>query len=209
MIDDWEKPRHSCTAFMCKNSTMIGKVTTPKYECISKEEFDNLAKSDEFEDGPHMEGFGDGYGHPYNPWRQAFGKLKDGRLVFTELYKFKSKEEEQQDIKRNTEEVVSALEEGYVDVEIEPIYEDSVPGKALLCVRCHPDGVKAIHFHEVKGKGHQLESCCGECCIVWDEGICFECGTELQNSPDGPWCKTCDPDAPTKFHVQESEGHHV
>ncbi len=39
------------------------------------------------------------------------------------------------------------------------------------------------------------------------ETNCPECDTELQNSPDGPWCKQCDPDAPTRFHFQESDGH--
>jgi len=35
--------------------------------------------------------------------------------------------------------------------------------------------------------------------------LCPECKeTELQDSPDGPWCKKCYPDAPAKFHAEES-----
>lgn len=27
----------------------------------------------------------------------------------------------------------------------------------------------------------------------------------MKDSPDGPWCQKCDPDAPRRFHVEEAE----
>ena len=45
----------------------------------------------------------------------------------------------------------------------EKIYPDSLPGKVLLCARCMTK--KALHYHKVKGKSYDLESCCGECCL--------------------------------------------
>ncbi len=41
----------------------------------------------QFVDGPYRDNFGSGHGEPYNPDRQAFGKLKDGRVVYCELSK--------------------------------------------------------------------------------------------------------------------------
>lgn len=57
------------------------------YNSLPKDEFDELVKSKQFSDGPFLSAFGDGYGEPYNPNRQAFGTLKDGRKVFTETVK--------------------------------------------------------------------------------------------------------------------------
>lgn len=34
--------------------------------------------------------------------------------------------------------------------------------------------------------------------------LCPDCGTRLKNSPDGPWCEKCEPDAPRKFHLEEA-----
>ena len=55
-----------------------------KLEWIPKEQFDKMAEAGEFEVGPFKESFGDGYGDPYNPNRQLFGRLNDGRLVYAE-----------------------------------------------------------------------------------------------------------------------------
>ena len=33
--------------------------------------------------------------------------------------------------------------------------------------------------------------------------LCPDCGTRMEDSPDGPWCPKCHPDAPRKFHVEE------
>ena len=85
MIENWREPRHQCLSFMMEQTKGEGK-----FECLSEEEFNKLVESEKFEVGPFKEDFGSGHGEPYNPWRQAFGKLKDGRLVFTELYKEKS-----------------------------------------------------------------------------------------------------------------------
>lgn len=34
--------------------------------------------------------------------------------------------------------------------------------------------------------------------------LCDICQGIMIPGPDGPWCKTCDPDAPIRFHVEES-----
>jgi hypothetical protein len=70
-------PRYQCRNYVRENN---GKATL-----IKKEEFDLFYKNKEFSDGPFKESFGDGYGEPYNPDRQAFGKLKSGLVVYCEL----------------------------------------------------------------------------------------------------------------------------
>ena len=52
---------------------------------LLKIDFDALAGNGGFVDGPFRETFGDAYGDYYNPNRQAFGTLTDGRKVFCEL----------------------------------------------------------------------------------------------------------------------------
>jgi hypothetical protein len=52
---------------------------------VTRAEFDKMVSKKQFVDGPFRETFGDGYGESYNPDRQAFGKLKDGRGVYCEL----------------------------------------------------------------------------------------------------------------------------
>lgn len=54
---------------------------------LSKEEFDALVRDGEFVEGPlrtdltdFMQEFG-----PYSPRRHALGKLRDGRLIFTQI----------------------------------------------------------------------------------------------------------------------------
>ena len=58
-----------------------------KFIKLDKKEFDALCKTKEFEEGPllaesssWMNEFG-----PYNPHKNAFGKLKDGRLVYIDI----------------------------------------------------------------------------------------------------------------------------
>ena len=50
---------------------------------LPKAEFDKLARAKKFVVGPFLESFGDGYGEPYNPDRQIFGKLEDNTCAFT------------------------------------------------------------------------------------------------------------------------------
>lgn len=78
-IDDWEKPRNDCAGFMMKHQAKLPI-------CMSIESFHRAVNAGEFEIGPFRSQFGDGYGEPYNPWRQVFGKLKSGVFVFAELY---------------------------------------------------------------------------------------------------------------------------
>lgn len=59
---------------------------------ISKAAFDALHAAGEFAVGPFKSSFGDGYGEPYNPYRQAAGITTDRRLVFCELHPDRRKE---------------------------------------------------------------------------------------------------------------------
>jgi hypothetical protein len=71
------QPRNQCRKFMADRKA-IGTL-------IPKAEFDSLARSRSFSVGPYRDTFGDGPGDPYQPNRQVFGELKDGRCVYCEL----------------------------------------------------------------------------------------------------------------------------
>lgn len=75
---EMNKPRNSCALYMASKG-----IKDP--ECIPRSQFDALVEKDDFRDGPFVDGFGDGYGEPYNPDRQAYGVLTNGRGVFCEL----------------------------------------------------------------------------------------------------------------------------
>ena len=70
-------PRNQCRKYVSENG---GEATL-----ITKKEFDKHCKSAEFSDRPYRDNFGDGNGEPYNPNRQAFGKLDSGLVVYCEL----------------------------------------------------------------------------------------------------------------------------
>lgn len=55
---------------------------TPTGTQISKAELDAHYKAGDFAEQPQVSGFGDGPGEPYNPNREAWGTLKDGRQVW-------------------------------------------------------------------------------------------------------------------------------
>ena len=69
-------PRHQCEYYV---NTHGGESVL-----LTKSLFDDLFRKEEFAEGPHKDSFGDG-NEPYNPDRQAFGTLKDGRVVYCEL----------------------------------------------------------------------------------------------------------------------------
>ena len=73
------EPRNQCRNYVQENG---GKALL-----IKKEELDSYILKKEFLDGPYIDSFGDGYGEPYNPNRQAFGKLKNDLIVYCELSK--------------------------------------------------------------------------------------------------------------------------
>ena len=75
----WWKPRDHCFAFAVENTCGM--------TAMSRHDFDKLVDGKTFADGPWVSTFGLGYGEPYRPYRQAFGKLRDGRGVFTELHR--------------------------------------------------------------------------------------------------------------------------
>jgi|SRR3989338_7945715 len=58
----------------------------------TKQDFDSLFRNSQFDDGPYKESLGDDCGEPYNPNRQAFGTLNDGRVIYCELNPDKDKE---------------------------------------------------------------------------------------------------------------------
>jgi len=70
-------PRNQCRHYAMVNG---GKAML-----IGKEEFDLHLRNREFLEGPYEDSFGDGWNEPYNPNRQAFGKLTDGTVVYCEL----------------------------------------------------------------------------------------------------------------------------
>ena len=58
--------------------------TVHQYDEIPIAEFNELAKSAQWQDGPWRDGFGDGYGEPYMPHRACWGTLVNGRRVKSE-----------------------------------------------------------------------------------------------------------------------------
>lgn len=72
-------PRNQCKEYILEN----GGVAT----LVKKEDFDFRTKRNLCSDGPYMDRFGDSYGEPYNPERQAFGKLRNGKIIYCELLK--------------------------------------------------------------------------------------------------------------------------
>lgn len=72
-------PRNQCRDYIREHGG--------KAELVTKEEFNQLARQKQFKEGPFQDSFGDGYGEPYNPNRQVFGSLDDGRIIFAELVK--------------------------------------------------------------------------------------------------------------------------
>ena len=76
------EPRHSCLEYVT-TQRVVHKYASCKQ--LPKNEFDAHYNNKFFADGPFRESFGDGYGEPYNPKRQAFGRLKDDTVVWCEL----------------------------------------------------------------------------------------------------------------------------
>jgi len=70
-------PRNQCIIYVQENGS--------RAELVEKEDFDEHCKNNDFLDGPYRDAFGDGYGEPYRPHRQAFGRLKNGKVIYCEL----------------------------------------------------------------------------------------------------------------------------
>lgn len=53
---------------------------------IPRAEFDRQARAHEFNEGPYVSSFGDGYGEPYVPHskRNVWGRLVDGSKVWAD-----------------------------------------------------------------------------------------------------------------------------
>lgn len=78
-------PRNKCLKYMLEN-----KVKSPVLS--TKSSFDYLAGRKRFSDGPFLDDFGGGYGEPYIPFRQAFGTLDDGSMIYCETNPLKDEE---------------------------------------------------------------------------------------------------------------------
>jgi hypothetical protein len=70
-------PRNQCRDYVKRRGG--------KARLVLKITFDSFCRSKCFFDGPYTERFGDGYGKPYNPNRQAFGTLNSGEVVYCEM----------------------------------------------------------------------------------------------------------------------------
>ena len=80
MADDFlGKPRKGCADYFARQG-----IDSPIH--VTKLTFDTNFRGGMFKDEPMADSFGDGYGEPYYPWRQAYGVLLDGRGVFCELH---------------------------------------------------------------------------------------------------------------------------
>ena len=73
-----ENPRGDCLRWLAENRA-TGAVRLPKRP------FDAFVGAGAFDEGPPAGTSGRGYGEPYCPDRQAWGRLKDGRYVYCEL----------------------------------------------------------------------------------------------------------------------------
>ena len=71
------KPQNDCLEYLLRNGCKNERF-------IPKDEFDVMARDGLFDDGPYIDTFGDGYGQPYRPRRQVFGKLKTGEFVYSQ-----------------------------------------------------------------------------------------------------------------------------
>lgn len=74
-MDEKSGPINNCQRYFVEN-----RIAEPVL--LTKAEFDKHCCDEAFSDGPFCDTFGDGYGEPYNPNRQVFGVLKDGRGVY-------------------------------------------------------------------------------------------------------------------------------
>lgn len=70
-------PRNRCRDYVHESDS--------KAFLIPKSEFDKLYRRKRFVEGPFKDSFGDADMEPYNPNRQAFGKLVSGFVVYCEL----------------------------------------------------------------------------------------------------------------------------
>ena len=74
------EPRYACKTYVNKDNK--------KPVLLTKKIFDALYEAGMFIDGPFKSTFGDGRYEPYNPHRQAWGKIKTSKesVVYCELH---------------------------------------------------------------------------------------------------------------------------
>ncbi len=69
------------------------------------------------------------------------------------------------------------------------------PKGGIWIKNCPCCGKKIFNLAVPKGECENLE-------------VCPDCGGMTDDGPYGPWCPKCDPDAPARFHVEESGPHY-
>lgn len=69
----------------CAGAQRLAGVQQVELEEVKQSDFDAWARGKDFTEGPFVSTFGDRYGEPYNPCRQAWGLLQDGRVVWAIL----------------------------------------------------------------------------------------------------------------------------
>ena len=95
--------------------------------------------------------------------------------------------------------------EGFVEVTMEihdPVVADLIKAQMVGSVSIE-DGKLYIKELDIADP-LKLDTIEGQWDVTKIQDACLECNTILKDSPDGPWCPKCDPDAPRKFHVEES-----
>ncbi|MBR9706535.1 hypothetical protein GOV14_05855 [Candidatus Pacearchaeota archaeon] len=94
-------PRHQCKMYVQSNGGTAILVT--------QQDFDSYMKENKFEDGPFRDSFGDGSLEPYNPYRQAFGKLNIGKIVYCEL---------SEELKQKSEKLLNVYREDLLELNL-------------------------------------------------------------------------------------------
>jgi len=81
---DFGKPRVNCLAYVLLHG---GGENAVAY-LVTRERFNDFLENDMFIDGPYVEFFGDIWGDPFNPFKQAYGTLNIDAIVYCELNTF-------------------------------------------------------------------------------------------------------------------------
>lgn len=79
MPEDGIEPVQAATNTV--NTATIERPAEATYEKIPIDEFNKLASTAVWREGPVVSTFGDAYGQPYQPHRRVWGTLADGRRV--------------------------------------------------------------------------------------------------------------------------------
>lgn len=71
------EPQGACLQYIIDNDSR-------NVQAIELAEFDDHCHNRRFTDGPFEDTAGSGYGEPYNPHPQVFGRLDTGQIVYAQ-----------------------------------------------------------------------------------------------------------------------------